>query len=51
MAAQMSEHRDDSAPGYDNGVAEAIALLGAVLLGVAITALFVFITWLAYATS
>jgi hypothetical protein len=50
MAHQMPEHGNESAWMYDDRNNSIIAFLCAVLLGPAIIGLFMFITWLAYAT-
>lgn len=51
MADQMPEYHHESARAYDDRSAEVIAFVCAVLLGAGIVALFLFITWLAYATN
>ncbi|MBB3042652.1 hypothetical protein KM427_03255 [Nocardioides sp. LMS-CY] len=51
MADQMPEYHHESARAYDERGAEVIAFVCAVLLGAGIVALFLFITWLAYATN
>jgi hypothetical protein len=46
----MPEHRDDSAGRYHGGRPEITAFLGALLAGMAIIGLFMFITWVTYNT-
>jgi len=51
MADQMPEHGNESAWIYNDRNSSIIAFLCAVLLDAAIIGLFMFITWLAYATN
>jgi hypothetical protein len=50
MAGQASEHGDEFPWTYDDGGSSSMAFLGALLIDAAIIGLFMFITWLAYAT-
>ena len=51
MAGQRPEHGKEPPWTYDDRSASIIAFLVAVLLDAAIIGLFMFITWVAYATS
>jgi hypothetical protein len=50
MASQTPERGSEHDWAYDDRWASAIALLGAVLVGVGVIGLFMFITWFTYAT-
>ncbi len=50
MARLMPEYDKESERSYDDRSAVFTAFLGAVLIDAAIIGLFMFITWLAYAT-
>jgi len=51
MASEAPEHGSVHAQPYDDTRATVVALLGAILIDVGIIALFMFITWFAYATN
>jgi hypothetical protein len=50
MASQTPEHGSERHRTYDDSRDTMIALLGALLLNAGIIGLFMFITWLTYAT-
>jgi hypothetical protein len=51
MASQVPDHDSYPARTYDDRRDTMVALLGALLLNVGIIGLFMFITWLTYATA